>query len=83
MFEDKTKKQKNKKVSFAQYQNEPDALLWSELPNNIQTKIKSSNLMHPHCIVDRKNENKKGRDIPVRPFFFLHKKYFFLVGQCT
>ena len=62
---------KNKKVSFAQYQHEPDALLWSELPNNIQTKIKSSNLMHPHCIVDRKIKIKK--DVIYRyVLFFLH-----------
>lgn len=33
--------------------------------------------MHPHCTVDRKNENKKGRDIPVRPFFFYIKHFFF------
>lgn len=33
--------------------------------------------MHPHYTVDRKNENKKGRDIPVRPFFFYIKHFFF------
>lgn len=33
--------------------------------------------MHPHFTVDRKNENKKGRDIPVRPFFFYIKHFFF------
>ena len=32
--------------------------------------------MHPHCTVDRKNENKKGRDIPVRPFFFTLNIFF-------